>query len=117
MATVTTLREKQSYFVKCLCLLFQFVTLRGWELTLAEGYIGDSIDKPSEDTPHMRHGTHFNRLGIDVNLFVEGKWISEMSDQWKELGEFWVQLDPELCRWGGHWGDPNHFSITHRGVA
>ena len=113
--TVGTLREKQSHFVRCLGLLFQFAELRGWEFTLAEGYIGDSIDKPKEDTPHMRGGNHFNRLGQDLNLFIGGKWIAYRTDEWKELGKFWESLDP-LCRWGGHWGDSNHFSLEHKGA-
>ena len=114
--TAITLREKQSQFVRCLALLFQFAELSGWAFTMGEGYIGDSINSPEETTPHMRHGNHFNRLGQDLNLFVEGEWVDEMTDQWKELGEFWERLDP-MCRWGGHWGDPNHFSMEHRGVA
>jgi len=110
------LRKKQSLFVQCLALLFQFAALRGWELTLAEGYVGDSIDEPHEKSPHLHHGNHFNRLAQDVNLFVGGKWVPDYTDQWKELGEFWTRLDP-LCRWGGDWGDPNHFSLIHKGVA
>lgn len=109
------LRQKQSLFVKCLAQLYQYATFRGWEFTLAEGYIGDSIDKPGEDTPHKMPGNHFNRLAQDLNLFVGGEFIAGRTDQWLELGKFWEGLHP-LCRWGGHFGDYNHFSLEHEGM-
>lgn len=114
-----TLREKQSRFVKYLGMLIEFVYAHnGWELTLAEGYIGDSIDKPSEDTPHMRTGTHFLRLGIDLNLFIMGNWATKSCPEWLEIGRFWEGLDP-LCVWGGRFKsvDLNHFSLKHGSVS
>lgn len=112
---VWTLRQKQSLFVKCLSLLIQFATLNGWELSLGEGFVGDSIDKPEEDTPHLKKGNHFKRLALDLNLFVGGQWVAGVTEQWNVLGEFWERLHP-LCRWGGRFGDPNHFSLEHEGI-
>lgn len=115
---VMTLRQKQAAFAVCVAKLILFIDKKGWEVTLAEGYIGDSIDKPSEDTPHLRTGTHFLRLGQDINLFVAGKWISKLAPEWQELGKFWKSLHP-LARWGGDFRslDLNHFSFAHGGVA
>lgn len=112
------LLEKQKLFVRCLGKLIIYANSKGWEFTQAEGYIGDSIDKPTEDTPHLRHGAHFNRLGIDLNLFINGDWIRDGSHlAWADLNVFWESLHP-LCRTGYDFKkrDSNHFSIEHEGV-
>lgn len=112
---IVGLRQKQSHFVRCLGMLIHYADLRGYELTLAEGYIGDSIDKPKEDTPHLRQGNHFKRLAQDLNLFVREEWITTQHDAWMDLGVYWERLDP-MCRWGGRFGDYGHFSFEHEGV-
>jgi hypothetical protein len=33
------------------------------------------------------------------------------TDDYKELGEYWESLDQD-CKWGGRWGDGNHFSYA-----
>ena len=115
-----SLGESQRLFVGLLGRLIEYTYKQpGWEFSLAEGYIGDSINKPGEDTPHKRHGAHFNRLGIDLNLFIYGKLVSDGAAlEWLELGVFWEELHP-LCFWGGRLDnvDSNHFSLRYRGVA
>lgn len=83
----------------------------GWTLTLAEGYVGDSIDKPFEDTPHLKLGLHFFRLAQDFNLRVNGHLITSSNHPaWKEIGLYWKSLDDRNA-WGGDFpGDANHFS-------
>ena len=103
-----TLREKQSLFVRCLTRLLLFVELRGWELTLGEGTREDGRG-------HMRGSLHYQRLAQDLNLFVDGEWISDGErDEWTQIGEHWESLHP-LCAWGGRFGDANHFSLKHGG--
>lgn len=115
---MSELRDRQVMFAKCLAKLILFADSKGWEVTLAEGYIGDSINKPSEDTPHLRSGTHFLRLGQDINLFINGKWITTMCEEYRILGEFWKSLSP-LCFWGGDLKklDLNHFSVRYGSAA
>jgi hypothetical protein len=111
------LSAKQQLFASLLGLLYHYASVRGWQLTLAEGYIGDSSDKPGEDTPHKRTGLHFLRLAQDLNLFIDGTYIkSGGHTAWKELGTFWESLH-ELARNGRSWGDANHFSLAHNGKA
>jgi hypothetical protein len=113
---MSELLDKQQRFAGYLGILICFCYSKGWRLTMAEGYVGDSINRPEEDTPHLRRGSHFKRLGQDLNLFVDGTWITEGGHSaWLALGEFWESLD-ESCRWGGRFGDANHFSIEHDGV-
>lgn len=110
--TDLSLRQRQVLFARCLAKLVLYAESKGWEVTLAEGYIGDSINKPSEDTPHLRTGTHFLRLGQDINLFVNGVWETKICEEYRMLGAFWKALDP-LCFWGGDLPklDVNHFSV------
>ena len=103
-----TLREKQSRFVKLVGMLIEYATRRGYEFTF-----GDAARMDRQG--HMGNSLHYSRLAIDLNLFVKGKWISDGSHPvWKELGEFWEELDP-LCAWGGRFEDANHFSLKHGG--
>jgi hypothetical protein len=100
-----TLREKQSLFVCLLGRLIAHVYGRGWELTLGEGYRGDRQG-------HMRGSLHYDRLAQDLNLFINNRWISDGSDPaWLEIGEEWERMH-QLCRWGGRFGDANHFSLA-----
>lgn len=105
-----TLRSKQSLFARLLGLLIHYVYARGWELTMADGHVEKKVG-------HMAGSLHYVRLAQDLNLFIDGKWISDGSDpRWTEIGEFWEKLHP-LCRWGGRFQDANHFSLEHDGKA
>jgi hypothetical protein len=92
-----------------------------YRIQLAEGHVADSIDKPEEDTPHLRHGCHFLRLAHDILV-----WSKDNSGAYQirlgadraydDLGQFWLGLSPDNA-WGGSWGDYGHFSRRWRGVA
>ena len=88
---------------------------QGYRVTLAEGYVGDSIDKPGEDTPHLRRGTHFLRLGQDLNLWKDGVLLTD-TESHRPFGEWWEKQDPD-ARWGGRFSsaDGNHYALTHGG--
>jgi hypothetical protein len=110
------LLKAQKLFARCFSLLMIFIQLKGWEMTFAEGFVGDSINKPGEDSPHRRDGGHFRRTAIDINLFVAGSLVTQSSHPaYIELEKFWMSLNP-LCRTGGA-NDRNHFGILFAGVA
>lgn len=118
-----TLRQKQSLFCKLLAQLITWVFDRGWEFTLAEGFVGTTDGADHDyDGPHMRNGAHYTQLGQDLNLFVRGELKSELCPEWDAIGAKWLSLHP-LCRWGGLFksgasaGDANHVSIFHEGRA
>lgn len=62
----------------------------------------------------VRHSVHQLKLAGDLLLFKNGIYLTR-SEDYGPLGSWWEQQDPD-ARWGGHWGDGNHFSFEHEGV-
>lgn len=56
---------------------------------------------------------HMEKLAIDLNLFRSSSYLSTVAD-YEPLGLFWEALHP-LARWGGRFGDADHFSLTWEG--
>ena len=112
-----SLGDKQRLFTKCVSELINYAYARGWELTLGDAYRdprvhGDFGDKKSYSAGKSVHKL---RLAIDLNLFIDGEYISDGSHEvWEDLGEFWEGMN-EYSRWGGRFDDSNHFSFEHYG--
>lgn len=113
MPTSLTLLEKQQLFVRLLGVLFHWVgsVHPEWRLTLGEGYDDDYKG-------HATNSLHYIRLAQDLNLFVDGSYITGNHPAWHAIGQFWCGLH-EDCRWGGNFSskDYNHVSVTHGGVS
>jgi hypothetical protein len=110
---VVTLRERQSLFAKLFAELVLEVYRRGYECTLDWGY------RPPEVAEYyasigvgIRNSLHIKKLAHDLNLFKDGVWLRQSEDH-APFGEWWERQHP-LCRWGGRWGDGNHYEITER---
>ena len=104
-----TLRAKQSLFVRLIAELIKEACSRGYELTLGDAY------RSAEEATRLGfpRSLHTERLAIDFNLFQNGRYLTS-TKAWTGLGEWW-ESQHELCRWGGRFGDGNHFSLTHGG--
>ncbi len=102
------LREKQSLFAGLQPLLVLKALQLGYEVTLGEAQ--RSMDA---EYGHPK-STHKYKLAIHINLFIDGKYLRKTSDH-MALGIWWEQQH-ELCRWGGRFGDGNHYSLEHNGV-
>lgn len=119
--TELSLGAKQRLFTRLLPKLLDFIHGSGYECAIAEGYVALSIDKPGEDTPHLRRGNHFNKLAQDLDLFrfntttLHFDYVTDTEGH-RPFGEFWKTLHP-LCRWGGDFNDGNHYSLFHEGVS
>lgn len=61
----------------------------------------------------IRASVHQLAIAIDLNLFRDGIYLTRTEDH-RLLGEYWETLHP-LCRWGGRWGDGNHYSLEYQG--
>ena len=112
-----TLGDKQRLFTRMLANLLEFAHSRGYEATLGDayrdprlhGHIGDKV------AYGHRNSAHKIRLAIDLNLFFQGKYLTNTKDH-EPLGLYWESLHP-LCKWGGRFGlaDGNHYSFEHNG--
>lgn len=94
----------QMLFTRMTALLIQFATQQhGMDLTF-----GDAYRDPTATYPYGRKDSlHKSRLAIDLNLFREGKYLTD-TDDYKVLGEYWEMIGGS---WGGRFGDGNHFSL------
>jgi hypothetical protein len=67
---------------------------------------------------HMKNSLHYEGLAIDIDLFKDGKYLTQTEDH-RVFGEFWEGLHQD-CRWGGRFKgcpDGNHYSINYQGRA
>ena len=105
-----TLGQKQRVFSQLVGKLIARAYRTGYELTLSDAY------RSSHEAKRLgfENSNHTRRLAIDLNLFRDGRYLRKTADH-QALGEWWEQQH-ELCRWGGRFGDGNHYSLEHRGV-
>jgi len=91
------LKQQQIEFSKRFPLLILYAYTLGYTVTF-----------PPEHTNHIKNSFHFDGRAKDINLFKDGKYLTETSDH-LPLGIFWESL-------GGTWGgrfthkDGNHYS-------
>lgn len=62
----------------------------------------------------IRASLHTLGLAVDLNLYTPDGTYLDKSDDHRELGEWWEAQHP-LARWGGRFGDGNHYSFTYGG--
>lgn len=111
---MSLLFEKQSTFVSLVGMLIQEANRRGYQLTF-----GEALRTPEQAALNAKKGIgiknslHLIKLAIDLNLFKDGKYLTQTED-YEPLGLYWEGLHP-LSRWGGRFGDGNHFSLEHEG--
>ncbi len=59
---------------------------------------------------HIIGSLHYEGCAGDLILYRLGVYLDKTED-YQKLGEYWESLNPD-CRWGGRWGDGNHFSFA-----
>lgn len=104
MSLLTT----QADFSQAIARLILYATQQGYQITL-----GDAYRDPRVTYGHPK-STHRVRLAVDLNLFREGKYLPETKDH-ALLGAWWKQQH-SLARWGGDFGDGNHYSFEWDGI-
>jgi hypothetical protein len=107
------LSTAQRKFTRLLAQLVTWAYQHGYELTLGDAYRSAEEAKRLADlglgiidSPHRR------RLAVDLNLFVNGRYMSDTKDH-EPLGVYWESLDPS-CVWGGRFKsrpDGNHYEV------
>ena len=107
-----TLRQKQSVFLSNVAKLISWAFENGYELTGGELFRTaeqQAIHLANKVTKAKR-SRHQDRLAIDLNLFIDGKYI-RTREPFKPLAEKWKSLHPDNVA-GYDWGwDANHFEM------
>lgn len=95
-----TLRAQQSEFAKMVAYLILYAYYLGYDITFGDAYATSG---------HSKNSFHYKRLAIDLNLFKDGKYLTETSDH-LPLGEHWESMGGT---WGGRFKNPdgNHYSL------
>jgi len=110
-----TLGDKQKLFMHAVKNLIQHIHEQGYECTLGDGYRDPRVfgNKGESKGYGYKNSNHKIRLAIDLNLFKNGKYLTETEDH-RPIGEYWENLNP-YARWGGRFNDGNHYSFEHEG--
>ncbi len=113
------LSTKQQRFTECMGLLINQAYSLGYGLTFGDAFRDSRAHGANgvKDSYSAANSVHKIRLAVDLNLFVDGEYITSGDHlAYQQLGEFWKGLDVD-ARWGGDFpGDANHFSFQHKGV-
>lgn len=109
-----TLFEKQVKFAKMLPLLIQKAFELGFEVTLGDAYRHPAVFGQVGEKKGYGHpkSAHKQRLAIDLNLFKNGKFLTD-TESHRPLGEWW---ESQGGSWGGRFNDGNHYSLEHDGI-
>lgn len=104
---MSSLWMKQVEFTRMVADLIEWAYENGYQLTF-----GDAYRDPRTPYGHTK-SLHKSRLAIDLNVFRDGVYLSGHGE-YDDLGEYWESIGGS---WGGRFGDDNHFSLAHNGMA
>ena len=104
----TGLGESQRKFTRMVADLITFVYDSGYELSFGDAYRDPRCSYGKERSLHK------SRLAIDLNLFKDGRWLTDTEDH-RPFGEYW---ESQGGSWGGRFkdGDGNHYSLAFDGM-
>ncbi len=120
------LQDKQAIFASYVGKLIVYINEQGYEVTFGDAWafdvrpvieylqsVGGAEDliKLLISRKHSKHSKHYKKLGIDLNIFRDGKYLSKTEDH-RPFGEYWESLDHK-CVWGGRIKDGNHYQYGH----
>ena len=97
---MSELLEKQFALTRMIPKLLAEIHDNGYECTFGDAWARDG---------HMKNSLHYIRLAIDINLFLNGKYLTKCEDH-EQFGIFWESIGGT---WGGRFGDANHYSIKY----
>ena len=112
-----SLRRLQVEFMRLVPRLIDKAFELGYEVTEGDGYRDPRVHGELGVKLGYGHArsAHKNRLAIDLNLFDENGAFLGDTNAHRELGEWWEKQHP-AARWGGRFGDGNHYSFEYQGV-
>lgn len=98
--------NKQDRFAGMIARLIIYAQSLGYRVTF-----GDAYRDPRVTYGHAK-STHRVRLAVDLNLFMDGKYLRDAEGH-LQLGLYWEAMGGT---WGGRFDDANHYSLEHEGV-
>jgi len=87
-------------------LLILHAEVLGYRVTLGDAFRDPRVTYGEEKSLHRE------RLAIDLNLFLKGKFL-QTTDDHEVLGIYWESIGGT---WGGRFDDGNHYSLAHGGM-
>lgn len=109
------LREQRVLFTRLLGKLIDHAFSIGYEVSLEEVKRSQlQANANAASGNGIKNSLHISGLAADVNLYRNGTYLPNTEDH-KPLGDWWEALHP-LNRWGGRFGDGNHYSSTRDGI-
>ena len=63
---------------------------------------------------HKSGSLHYSGCAGDLLLYKDAVYQPK-TEIYRELGKYWESLEPD-CKWGGKWGDGNHFSYSPKEI-
>lgn len=103
-----SLRARQTEFASKVPALINKAFELGYEVTLGDAYRDPRVHGNYGERKAYGEAKSFHklRLAIDLNLFKDGKFITDETGH-KQIGEWWESIGGT---WGGRFHDPNHYS-------
>ncbi len=109
-------RQMQTEFARLVPRLIDQAFAMGYEVTLGDAYRDPRVFGPLGQSRGYGHpsSAHKRRMALDLNLFRNGAFLGT-TEAHRPLGEWWEKQHPS-ARWGGRFGDGNHYSFEYEGV-
>jgi len=100
--------KEQAEFAKNVATLIFKMSQPPYSCTLGEAWrTKEQAEIYAKQGIGIKDSLHCKRLAIDLNLFIDGVYATD-GEAHKPFGDWWESLSP-FNRWGGRWGDGNHY--------
>ena len=108
-----SLHDKQEKFSQMVAHLILHAANIGYGVTLGDAYRDPRVfgEVGTKKGYGRSQSNHKVRLAIDLNLFKDGRYLTETEDH-QPLGEYWESIGGS---WGGRFNDGNHYSLEYNG--
>lgn len=107
------LREAQEIFALNIAQLIVIIFKHRFTCTLGEAWrTKEMAEIYVERGIGILNSSHRKRLALDINLFKNGKYLKTTAVH-KVFGDIWESMHPNN-RWGGRYGDGNHYEMLLR---
>ena len=108
-----TLKEKRILFSRLFAEHCVWLTSMGQTYAIDE--VTERITTKDPNSDHMKNSLHHLGLAGDLIFYDEDGSYLTQTEAHEYSGQVWEKRH-ELCRWGGRFGDGNHYSLEHEGV-